>query len=188
MKIAFVWVVGIGIAAGIAVALLVLHLTRLGGLLRRHVPDTPRRRLLLANVSFIATFLFLRGLTYCIHNNIGPFHDVEVGGKHIHHLVWGILGMMSVGFAWLAEVGTGDKHSATSVISGRLLALLYGAAAALTLDEFALWWNLSDVYWAKEGKESIDAGIIFASLLSLCIFAIPIFKAVKKLGMKAFQL
>jgi len=188
MKFTFVWVVGIGIAAGIGFALLVLHHTRLGGLLRRHVPDTARRRMLLANAAFIATFLFLRGLTYCIHNNIGPFHDVEIGGKHIHHLVWGILGMMGVGFAWLAEVGTGDKRSTASVFSGRLLALLYGAAAALTLDEFALWWNLSDVYWAKQGKESIDAGIIFASLLSLCIIAMPLFKAVKRLGTKAFQL
>jgi len=44
--------------------------------------------------------------------------------------------------------------------------LLFGAGAALTLDEFALWLNLSDVYWAREGRASLDAVVIFGALLS----------------------
>jgi hypothetical protein len=43
----------------------------------------------------------------------------------------------------------------------------YGAASALTLDEFALWLNLADDYWTTQGRESIDAVVIFGSLLLL---------------------
>ena len=50
------------------------------------------------------------------------------------------------------------------------MALLYGAGAALTLDEFALWLNLEDVYWSQEGRASIDAVILFGALLSAGIW------------------
>ena len=63
-----------------------------------------------------------------------------MGGRHIHHLVWGILLLLITGYAELAEVGTGD--SPASIFFSRLLALSYGVGAALTLDEFALWLNL----------------------------------------------
>ena len=52
----------------------------------------------------------------------------------------------------------------------RLVSLLYGAGAALTLDEFALWLNLRDVYWAKEGRASIDVVILFGALLSIGVW------------------
>jgi hypothetical protein len=48
--------------------------------------------------------------------------------------------------------------------------LLYGAGAALTLDEFALWLNLEDVYWAREGRASIDAVILFGALLLIGVW------------------
>jgi hypothetical protein len=86
----------------------------------------------------------VRGITEAIHHHLGPFHDVSLGGRHIHHLVWGILLLLLVGYGWLIEVGTGAPDS--SRWAGRLMALLYGVGAALTLDEFALWLNLSDVY------------------------------------------
>lgn len=182
MKIEAFWIVGVGVLVGIVSLALLLHHTRAGRILRRHIPDTWRRRMLLADVSFIGTFLFLRALTYAIHNDIGPFHDVQMGGRHIHHMVWGILGLLGVGLAWLCEIGSGDRGS--SVFMGRLLSLLYGAAAALTLDEFALWLNLRDVYWSQEGHASIEAGLLFAGLLSLGIFSAPIFKAVHRLGIR----
>jgi hypothetical protein len=53
---------------------------------------------------------------------------------------------------------------------GRLLALLFGAGAALTLDEFALWLNLEDVYWSPEGRASIDAVMLFAALFLVGIW------------------
>ena len=82
--------------------------------------------------------------------------------------MWGILILLVVGYGWLVEAGSGDQQ--TSVFAGRLLSLLYGAGAALTLDEFALWLNLEDVYWAREGRASIDAVILFGALLLMGVW------------------
>ena len=57
----------------------------------------------------------------------------------------------------------------------RATAVAYGAGSALTLDEFALWLNLSDVYFAPEGRESIDAVILFGSVLSTGFWGGPSF-------------
>jgi hypothetical protein len=47
--------------------------------------------------------------------------------------------------------------------------MAFGSGAALTLDEFALWLNLEDDYWTKQGRESIDAVVLFGSLLSVSV-------------------
>ena len=168
------WIAALAIVAMVLVVLGLLHRTRLGDVLHEHVKDRPRRRMFLASVSFLLTFGGLRLLTWSIHNNIGPFHDVQMGGRHIHHLVWGILLLLLVGYAWLAEVGTGEVG--TSLVASRLMALLYGAAAALTLDEFALWLNLRDVYWAREGRSSLDAAILFLAVLSVGAWGAPLWR------------
>jgi hypothetical protein len=41
-------------------------------------------------------------------------------------------------------------------------AVLFGIGAALVLDEFALILHLSDVYWAEDGRTSVDA--VFAAV------------------------
>jgi hypothetical protein len=41
-----------------------------------------------------------------------------------------------------------------------VLAVLSGVGAALTLDEFALWLRLDDVYWSREGRSSVDAVLV----------------------------
>ena len=82
--------------------------------------------------------------------------------------MWGILLLLGVGYGWLIETGAGSASS--SVLASRTMALLYGAGAALTLDEFALWLNLEDVYWSQEGRASIDAVILFGALLSAGIW------------------
>ena len=102
-----------------------------------------------------------------IRAGIGPFHNVSSGGLHIHHLVWGILLLLVVGYVWLIEVGTGSNWIAS------VSATLYGVGAALTLDEFALWLNLQDVYWTSTGRQSIDAVLIFAAGLSVGIWGGP---------------
>jgi hypothetical protein len=102
-----------------------------------------------------------------IRAGIGPFHNVSNGGLHIHHLVWGILLLLVIGYIWLIEAGT------TSGLLSNLTAIAYGVGAALTLDEFALWLNLQDVYWTGPGRASIDAVGIFASLLSVGIWGGP---------------
>lgn len=113
------------------------------------------------------TFAIVRGITHLIRAGVGPFHNVSSGGLHIHHLVWGIVLLLIVGYVWLIEAGT-----TTSLLSSTT-AIAYGIGAALTLDEFALWLNLQDVYWAGPGRESIDAVVIFASLLSVGIWGGP---------------
>jgi hypothetical protein len=142
--------------------------------LQRHIPDTPRRRILLAAISFFFTFAGVRALTWSIHNHVGPFHDIQMGGRHIHHLVWGIILLLLVGYGWMIDAG--GTPTAWKLTGRRLLCLLYGAAAALTLDEFALWLNLRDVYWAREGRASLDAVVLFATFLVIGIEGAPLWR------------
>lgn len=161
-----------------AAMVFLLHLTRLGGLVHTHIPDRPRRRLFVASVSFFVTFLGVRLLVLCITHHIGPFGWVEFHGRHIHHLVWGILILLAVGYAWLAEIGSGD--TSTAIFLSRLLAVLFGVGAALTLDEFALWLNLANVYWSPQGRESIDAVLLFGSALAAGAWGAPLFRAIAR--------
>ena len=73
-----------------------------------------------------------------------------------------------------------------SIFFSRLMAVGYGVGAALTLDEFALWLNLEpDAYWSREGRLSIDAIILFGSLLAVGAWGAPFFRALQELGAKA---
>src|SRR5277367_6412433 len=166
------------IAAITAAMLLLLHLTNLGHIIRQTLPDRPHRRNFLASISFFITFLAVRLLVASIQHNIGPFQYVTMGGRHIHHLVWGILILLLVGLGYLNEIGS--QGTPTSLFFSRLLAILYGVGAALTLDEFALWLNLAPVYWSREGRESIDAVILFGSLLAMGTWGAPLYTALLK--------
>ena len=124
---------------------------------------TGRERRFLAVTSFYLAFALVRLVTHAVRSGAFPFHNIEIGGRHIHHLVFGILILLAVGYAWLMQLGTGVQ--AKSYWAGRVMALLYGTGAALTLDEFALWLNLEDVYWTHQGRASIDAVLLFGALL-----------------------
>lgn len=167
------------ITVSAAVILFSLHLTRAGRILHERIPDRPHRRLFLASVSFFITFLGVRLLVYSIVHHIGPFGWVMVGGRHIHHLVWGILLLLLVGFSDMAEIGTGS--SPASIFAARLIAVSYGIGAALTLDEFALWLNLDpEAYWTRQGRESIDAVILFGALLAIGTWGAPLWTKRRK--------
>jgi hypothetical protein len=170
------WAILLVAAAGIVVLLLLLHHTRFGSLIHEHISDRPRRRLFLASLSFFLTFAGVRGVVYGVEHHIPPFHYVTMSGRHIHHLVFGIIILLLVGYGWLIEIGTGTGSS--SILASRLMSLLYGVGAALTLDEFALWLNLKDVYFSREGRSSFDAVILFGSLLALGAWGAPLFSAV----------
>jgi len=137
-----------------------------------HFHNERRERLFLASLGFLVTFAVVRGITHLIRAGIGPIHNINSGGLHIHHLVWGILLLLGVGYAWLIQAGTGSSWFSSAT------AIAYGVAAALTLDEFALWLNLEDVYWTGPGRVSIDAVVIFASLLSAGIWGGPFLREV----------
>ena len=159
-----------------AFLLLLTYGTSLGKEVHERIPDRPRRRLFIASVSFFLTFAGVRAVVFAILHRIPPFHFIEHGGRHIHHLVFGIIILLVVGYGWLADVGTGEDNS--SIILSRLMAILYGVGAALTLDEFALWLNLEDVYWSPQGRTSIDAVILFGSLLAVGAWGAPFFRSI----------
>jgi len=160
------------------VLLVLLQLTRLGYIVRSTIPDRPRQRMFLASLAFSLTFLGVRLLVTMVVHHDGPFGWVMVRGHHIHHLVWGILILLLVGYGWLLDLGR--SHSPISIFMGRLMSVSYGAGAALTLDEFALWLHLEDVYWARQGRLSIDAVIFFGSLLAMGTWGAPFFTGIQK--------
>ena len=106
-----------------------------------------------------------------------------VGGRHIHHLVWGILILLFIGYGWLLDLGR--KHTPISIFFSRLMAVSYGVGAALTLDEFALWLSLDpDAYWTRQGRVSIDAIIFFGGLLAAGAWGAPFFRGLRSLWEK----
>ena len=131
-------------------------------LYRKHFDDRRKERRLISTASFFVTFASVRAITHAIRAERGPFRNITPGGRHIHHMTFGITGLLAVGYLWMLEVGIAEPR-----LSSRVTAAVYGSGAALTLDEFALWLNLEDDYWTKQGRESIDAVVLFGSLLAL---------------------
>lgn len=172
------WIGPLIIAAILAILALLVYGTGLRAIYRQHLGESRRERLFLASVGFFVAVAVVRGITIAIHNDIGPFHDVQMHGRHIHHMVWGILLLLLVGYTWLLEIGTGSASSYRWI--GQLTSVLFGVAAALTLDEFALWLNLSDVYWQRQGRESYEAMAFFGGILAIGIFGGPFFKGIAR--------
>lgn len=139
---------------------------------RRHIRGTGREARFLIALAFLVTFVITRFITYSIRYHWLPFlHDnVTKSGLHIHHFVYGILLLLIVCYLALAF----PERQGKRII---VLSLLYGVGAALILDEFALWLNLEDVYWAKQGRESLDAAAIFAMLVALAGIGAPFWSA-----------
>jgi hypothetical protein len=159
-----------------AVVLLLLYNRRVGELFHAHVRDRPKRRLFLAAIGFFVTFGVARAVAYAAYRNVGPIRYVYVEGTHIHHLVFGIFLLLAVGFCWLIEVGTGERSS--SLLASRLMSLLYGVGAALTLDEFALWLNVQEgIYWTRRDLTSLDAVVLFGAALLIGIWGGDFLKA-----------
>ncbi len=132
--------------------------------------DLSRRVAMRALAAFLVMFGSLRALTAVIHFQLRPIHNVVTrSGLHIHHLFWGILLLMIVGFAALAT-----RNPAVHL----RIAIVFGCAMALTLDEFALWLRLADVYWSPEGWESIKAAAVAGAVLALFAIGTPFWKGV----------
>ncbi len=179
------WIGPLIIAAALAIFSIVVSRTRLHEIYRRQFGETRRERLFLASVGFFTAVLVVRGITIAIHNDVGPFHNISMHGRHIHHLVWGILLLLLVGYTWLLEIGTGSSTSRRW--TGRVTSMLYGVAAALTLDEFALWLNLRDVYWQRQGRESYEVMALFGGILAVSIFGKPFFSGIAREVTRPFK-
>jgi hypothetical protein len=167
----------------VVLLLVLLQLTRLGFVVRSTIPDRPRRRMFISSLSFLITFAGVRLIVSLITHNHGPFNWVMVRGHHIHHLVWGILILLLVGYGWLLDLGR--SHSPMSIFFSRLMSVSYGVGAALTLDEFALWLNLDpNDYWSREGRISIDAVILFGGILAVGAWGAPFFRGLQVMWRK----
>jgi hypothetical protein len=130
-----------------------------------HVLDDAKRPLFFLLVGFILTFVLARLNTRVTRarggSGLGVGSIVTRGGLHIHHSVFGIIGMIVFGILEFA------LHPGSPWVE--FFALCFGSGAALTLDEFALILHLEDVYWTGEGRASIDAVILGVTFITLLL-------------------
>ena len=109
--------------------------------------------------SFVGAFMAARGITLLLRGRrkVGPFRNLRVGRRHIHHFVPGIV------IAFVSGVGailTRDESLEPK------LAIPFGVGMGLTLDESALLLELEDVYWSREGLLSVQITMAVAALLA----------------------
>jgi hypothetical protein len=122
--------------------------------------DHGRQYLFLVLVGFVGSFGFIRLSTRLMRSPRVPWWPGSVvsdSGVHVHHLVFGIVLMMGSGVISFALLDTGWWYE--------VCALLFGIGMGLTIDEFALWLYLDDVYWSEEGRSSIDATFIAVAVM-----------------------
>jgi hypothetical protein len=103
-------------------------------------------------LAILVTFVVTRTVTRLIRSGSGGkagLGNVSVGGNHIHHQVFGILIIIATGIVLVSQTPSGTALDAAAAV--------FGIGVGLTVDEFALWLNLKDVYWAKQGRQSVDA-------------------------------
>jgi hypothetical protein len=108
--------------------------------------------------SFVVSLLASRAIAYGLRDRrrLGPFRNVRVGRRHIHHFVPGIaLAFLS---GAVAVVTRNDELEPK-------LALLFGAGMGMTMDEAALLLELDDVYWTEEGLLGVQIGAGLVGLL-----------------------
>jgi hypothetical protein len=126
-----------------------------------------RQGVFLVLIGFILSFAFIRMSTRLMRSPKVPWWPGSVvsdSGVHLHHLVFGIVTMMIAGTLGFAVHG----ESPWAEICG----FAFGIGAGLTIDEFALWVYLDDVYWAEEGRSSIDATVIAAAAMGLIVVGV----------------
>jgi hypothetical protein len=137
----------------------------IGSAYQHGIVDTGREPHFLFFVAFLLTFGFIRTSTHMIRAQVSWWPgNVSVGGTHIHHLVWGILLILISGYIAVAIAPESPWRE--------VVAVFFGIGTGLTLDEFALWLNLKDVYWEKEGRKSIDAVIIASAVSGVLLISL----------------
>jgi len=123
-----------------------------------------KQGLFLVLVGFLLSFGFIRMSTRLMRSPRVPWWPgsvVSESGVHVHHLVFGIVTMMIAGAVGFTVLG--DSPWA------EVCAFAFGVGAGLTIDEFALWVYLEDVYWSEQGRVSIDATVIAAAFMGLIL-------------------
>jgi hypothetical protein len=121
-------------------------------------------------LAFLLSFLFIRTSARLMRSPKVPWWPGSVtteSGLHIHHLVWGIVLVLLSGF-----LGFALEPKSPGI---EILAAGFGVGTGFTLDEFALWVRLEDVYWAREGRASLDAVIVATVIGALVVLGLAPF-------------
>jgi hypothetical protein len=117
-------------------------------------------------IAFVLSFGFIRTSAHLIRAQVSwwPGNVETKSGTHVHHLVWGILLLLSMGYVGIStDIGSPWLE---------MVAVAFGIGMGLTMDEFALWLNLQDVYWQEKGRQSIDAVVVTVSLLVIAMLGL----------------
>lgn len=135
------------------------------GVAVRGYVEAPRSETVLFNLlgGFLGSFALVRLSTWGIRDGHGPFRNVHIGGRHIHHFVPGILIAFSSGTAALLTDNDAVEQR---------LAIPMGAGIGLTFDEAALLLDLRDVYWTREGLLSVQLSLGATAILSIAILTL----------------
>ncbi|MDQ3103229.1 MAG: hypothetical protein M3Q53_05250 [Actinomycetota bacterium] len=139
----------------------------LGSVYQEGIVNAGKEPAFLFLIAFLGAFGFIRTSAHMIRAQVSWWPgNVEVGGTHIHHLVWGILVILISGWISIAiDPGSPGKE---------LVAVAFGIGTGLTLDEFALWLELKDVYWSEQGRKSIDAVIVATIVAGLGVLGFTV--------------
>jgi hypothetical protein len=131
-----------------------------------HIEATGKEYHFLILLAFLLSWGFIRTSAHMIRAQVSwwPGNVQTKGGTHIHHLVWGILLLLSMGY-----IGLSFDPASPWI---ELVAIAFGIGMGLTLDEFALWLNLQDVYWTEKGRQSIDAVVVTTCLLVIALLGL----------------
>jgi hypothetical protein len=127
---------------------------------------------LISWLAFTATFSTVRIITVSIKDGRGPFHDLTPGGLHLHHYLWGILMVSTVGGVALRGEDRFRRHPAAGI--------LYGVGLALIVDEFALLLDLKDVYWQRQGRVSVDVAVGLISASGSLLAGAPVLRRLRR--------
>ena len=103
-------------------------------------------------LAILVTFLLTRTVTRLIRSGAGGragLGNIRIAGNHVHHQVFGILIIIGTGIVLVSKAPRGAGLDVAAAV--------FGAGIGLTVDEFALWLHLEDVYWSHEGRKSVDA-------------------------------
>jgi hypothetical protein len=112
-------------------------------------------------IAFLVSFLLIRTSARLTRSVSWWPGGVESGGVHVHHLVWGICMMLLAGFLAFAAPMQRPWWEIDAAI--------FGIGAGFTLDEFALWVRLEDVYWSEQGRASVDAVVVALAFAALVV-------------------
>jgi hypothetical protein len=114
--------------------------------------DLSLRPMMWMFLAILVTFIVARIVTRMIRSGSGTqagLGNVRIAGHHVHHQVFGILIIIGTGIVLVSQTPRGAALDAAAAV--------FGVGVGLTVDEFALWLHLEDVYWTNQGRKSVDA-------------------------------